>query len=110
MKTIHPITKRAIRFLSERNVLADMGVSQSTYVLMLMDYIANKGEDALQALAGFYVWSIDHHEDDEDKRSRLIRSTFAHDLGEQKDKWMSPRSASYLKFWQQEMVNLNVVS
>jgi isocitrate dehydrogenase len=101
-KKLKPETEKALNFLSARNPLTEYW-SQVTYVTRLMTYINNKGENALQALAGFYVWCLDNLEGE--KISDAIASTFAHDLGQQEEKLMLPRSSSYLKFWKQELKN-----
>ena len=100
MKTtvqINEETKKALNFLAKRNILNDY-CDQITYFSILTDYIDNKGEKYLQALAGYYLWVI-NNENNCDKQTRLLTSTFAHDLGQQKDEWMEPRSGNYLNFW-----------
>lgn len=84
-----PSNEFVFEFLAKRNPLP---VDQSQYVCMLMDFEELKGIDAMYGLAGFYLFAIKHYKGEE--KSRAIESTFAHDLGGRKDKFMEPRSSS----------------
>lgn len=95
-------TKIALQFLSKRSEVMSEYWSHVEYYDKLQSYILNKGEEALQALAGFYLYAIDKIEDAE-KRSRMLTSTFAHDLGQQTDEWMLPRSSGYLDYFKEEI-------
>lgn len=90
------LTEEAFLFLAPKNPLGHYW-SDLQYTAMLTSYKKNKGNKALRALAGFYVWVEKNVE--LEKQGSLLASTFAHDLGQQDDKWMHPRSSSYLKFW-----------
>lgn len=90
-------TQAAFDFLCSRNPL---DIEQSTYVFLLMDFIAIQGEAALQGLAGFYIWTIENIEGED--QEGLIASTFAHDLGGMREKFMLPRSDDYKQFWEDE--------
>lgn len=95
-------TRRAFDFLSTRNPLNDLDVDQARYVCWLMDYVKVQGEEALQALAGSYLWAVDNLGHAPKKQDRFIRSTFAHDLGGMNERFMLPRSSEYLEVWQKE--------
>ena len=97
-------TKIALAFLSKRNVLSDYW-GQNQYVASLNQFAILKGQEALQALAGFYLYCVDTFSDDEKKQSQMISSTFAHDLGQMNDEWMLPRSSNYLKYWKKEFAD-----
>lgn len=91
-------TGMAMRFLSHRNPL---DVTQVQYVIMLQEFAVEKGEAALRALAGFYLWIIANKKDEE--QTRAIVSTFSHDLGGRFQKHMDPRSSGYEEFWNNEL-------
>jgi len=99
-------TKYAIRFLSRRQPeFGPYCFEKCPTVLwykILDDFILAKGEEALQALAGFYIYAIDHIKE-ENKVTNAIAETFSHDLGGMNDEWCLPRSNSYLEFWKKEM-------
>lgn len=99
MKTITEKTKaqKAIDYLSSRNVLNEYW-DNDQYYFALQEYYEVRGDEAIMALAGFYYWCI-HNIEDADKQERMLTSTFAHDLGQMYDDLMSPRSSSYLKYW-----------
>lgn len=88
----------AFGFLAKRNPFDD--IPQYRYATMLMDLQDNKGDAAIENLAGFYIYAIDRKEGDE--ASKAIETTFAHDLGGAKDKWCEPRSSGYGQFWKEE--------
>ncbi len=96
-------TEIALSFLCKRKPSAGRfdEMSQTEYALMVMDFLEAKGEEALQALAGFYCYMIDNKKGDECTNG--IVETFNHDLGERNDKWSLPRSSTYLKFWKEEV-------
>ncbi len=94
-------TDKALDFLAERNVLSKY-MGQATYVMHLIAFIDNKGEEALQALAGFYIYCIDHITD-ETKQSSALITTFAHDLLGSNIPTMLPRSSEYKEFWDKEL-------
>ena len=64
-------TKIALAFLSKRNVLSDYW-GQNQYVASLNQFAILKGQEALQALAGFYLYCVDTFSDDEKKQSQMI--------------------------------------
>jgi hypothetical protein len=80
---------------------SDSVMPQVNYVLVLMEFLDNKGEKALQGLAGFYCWMLNHKKAAEFDAG--IIETFNHDLGERHDEWSLPRSSSYDKIWEEEM-------
>jgi hypothetical protein len=89
--TTETTTEKAFDFLCKRNPL---DVNQITYVLLLMEFQDYKGDEAIEALAGFYLYAI------ENKLPRHeIAGTFAHDLSGRKDEWCEPRSSDYRQFW-----------
>lgn len=92
-------TEEAFFFLAPKNPLLAYW-PDSKYIEQLTSYKKNKGAEALQSLAGFYVWTVGNLPKEEQERA--LTSTFAHDLGQQNDKWMHPRSSSYLKFWKEQ--------
>ncbi len=91
MKTTTLKAEQAFEFLCKRNQL---DVEQITWVLLLMEFQEHKGDDAIVALAGFYLYAIEnkipHHK---------IVGTFAHDLSGRKDQWCEPRSSDYGQFF-----------
>jgi hypothetical protein len=103
-KTLKKETDKALFFLAGRNPFRDK-MEQSQYAMMLMEYIDHKGEDALQALAGFYIWCIANKKGKEFEYA--VRGTFAHDLGEMSETTMLPRSTDYKQFWDEEMLKIN---
>lgn len=92
-------TELAMNFLCKRNPFDDM--PQYDYIFLLMDFQDNKGDEALQALAGFYCYAIDNIGGM--KGSEAIETTFAHDLGGAKDKFLMPKSSDYKQFWEKEL-------
>lgn len=96
MKLTSP--EAALHFLAARNPFDN--VHQSQYAAMLMNLQDKKGDEAIEALAGFYVYAIDKIGGSEG--SHAIETTFAHDLAEANDEFSLPRSSSYTKFWQEE--------
>lgn len=95
MKTNHA----AFDFLSERmpEAFKRNEVTQYQYLRLLMDFEDFKGVEALEKLAGFYVYATDNMKPDE--ATKAINQVFSHDLYGAKDEWMLPRSDNYLKFW-----------
>lgn len=99
MNTISKTTDRAFTFLSERMPL-DFNLERIDWVVLLMDFQEKKGDEALEALAGAYVWAIDNLTGG--KQSSTIKNFFAHDLNGRNDEHCLPRSSSYGKFWIEE--------
>lgn len=91
-------TEIAMSFLCKRNPL---DIPQSDYVFLLMDFQEKHGDHALEALAGFYIYSIEHIGGQ--KGSQAIDTTFAHDLGSLNQKHVLPRSSGYKQFWDEEI-------
>lgn len=91
-------TEAALSFLAKRNVLSDY-LHQNQYVFALREFRKKKGDEALQALAGFYLWVINHYRDNETEQTQALVSTFSHDLRGRNNEHMLPRSDNYLKFW-----------
>lgn len=83
--------EHAFDYLAKRNPFDN--ISQSEYIFQLMEYQDKKGDDAIIALAGFYLFVIT--ELTIEKRTHAILSTFSHDLNGRNDKYMLPRSSSY---------------
>jgi hypothetical protein len=92
-------TQKALHFLTGFNPLEKLDVPKQEYTKMLIEFMELKGEEALQALAGFYLYALDNIKD----YNKAIVSTFAHDLGGRNDEWMLPRSDNYLKYWEEEL-------
>lgn len=97
----------ALDFLCSRNIFSD-SLTQMDWVCLLMDFQQKKGDDALKALAGFYLWvikntGVDCRIQTEEEQTRALKSTFAHDLNGRNDEGMLPRSDNYLKFWNEEV-------
>lgn len=97
-------TEMAFSFLSRR-LPSDLGISQSNYTYLLMDFQDKKGDEALEALAGAYVYIIDNMAGE--KQSSAILEIFRHDLGERNDEFSLPRSSSYRQFWLAECEKRN---
>lgn len=93
------LTELALSFLSARNPFDE--VPHSTYVFCIMDLQDNKGNEAVEALAGFYLYAIRNIGGE--KGSHAIATTFAHDLSGSNDKWCQPRSFPYRHVWIDEM-------
>lgn len=91
----------AIRFLSRRNPFDH--IDQIAYAYMLMEFQDKKGDEAIEALAGAYIWAIDHYTGG--KQSEMILEVFGHDLGERNNEWTLPRSSSYKQFWDKEFLS-----
>jgi len=83
--------EHALNFLAKRNPFDNL--RQSQYVALLMEYQEKKGDDAIIALAGFYVFAVTKLPPE--KRREAILTTFSHDLNGRDDKWMLPRSTNY---------------
>lgn len=88
--------KNAFAFLCQRNPI---DLDHSRYVSLLMDFQDAKGDEAIEGLAGFYLYAIRNMGE---KSSRAIESTFNHDLSERNDKFCLPRSNGYVQIWRQE--------
>jgi len=86
----------ALEFLAQRN---PFDVSQAEWVIMLMDFTDIHGEDALIALAGFYIYAI---KEMGEKSTHAIKSTFMHDVMGRKDRFMCPRSSAYGEIFRTE--------
>lgn len=70
------------------------------YILLLMEFEDIHGPEAIEGLAGAYIYAIDNKEGEE--ATRMINSVFAHDIGGRKSKMMLPRSSEYVKVWREE--------
>jgi len=91
-------TTEAFEFLKEKNVLAEY-MNKEKYVNMLVDFVHYQSGEALQKLAGFYLYAVANIYP-ATKQEFMIRSTFAHDLGQAKVGFMLPRSDNYLEYWE----------
>lgn len=88
-------TQDAFLLLSKANPL---DVDQGKYISLLLGFLNYKGEEALLKLAGFYIYMTGTEgRDDED--GSMLKSTFAHDLYGAEDRFMLPRSDSYINHW-----------
>lgn len=87
---------KAFDFLADRNVFDDL--HQSDWVFNLMNFQDHKGDEALCALAGFYLYVVEKIEG-EKEQTRALRSTFAHDLNGATDELLLPRSSNYLEYF-----------
>jgi hypothetical protein len=107
---LNPLTEMALTFLCKRRPAdgpySEERMPQHQYVTVLFEFLDKKGEEALQALAGFYCWMIDNKKGEE--RTRSITTTFCHDLSERDDKFCLPRSSGpgYLEYWQKEAAKI----
>lgn len=97
MKKSSESTKNAFAFLAARNPFDS--VDNMKYLTMLMDLQDAKGDEAIEGLAGFYIYAIDRKGA---KSTDAIHEVFAHDLGERNDAFSLPRSSDYVQFWQKE--------
>ncbi len=95
-----PRANKAFDFLATRNVFSD-NLEQSDWVFNLMNFQDHKGDEALCALAGFYLYVV-KNVDGEEKQTRALKSTFAHDLNGAADEMLLPRSSSYVEYFDQE--------
>lgn len=99
--------KAAFHFLCQR-MPSDYELTQSEYVNMLMDLLYCKGGEAIEALAGFYLFAIRNISQAEgangepSKCTKSIYQTFTHDLNGRKNKFELPRSSDYLDVWRIE--------
>lgn len=96
---LQPDTLQAWRLLCARKPFDEEDVTQTNYVMMLMDFLNAKGETAIKKLAGFYLYCINEIETPSAQRMAL-RSTFWHDLQGANDEFLLPRSDNYLEFWE----------
>lgn len=92
VKQLSKETEFALSFLCKRNAF---DIDHPQYVHILMEFLDVKGENALQALAGFYCYAIDNLKGE--KCTAAIKETFAHDLNGRNDKYELPRSDEYLE-------------
>ncbi len=92
--------EKAFTFLCKRNLL---DIDQSEYVSMLMEFQDEKGDYAIEALAGFYIWTINNVSGE--KQDQALLETFTHDLIGRNDKFCLPRSNAYKEFWDKELIN-----
>jgi hypothetical protein len=86
--------EKAFDFLCKRN---PFDIEQVNYVCLLMNYQKAMGDQAIVDLAGFYMFALEHYEGD--SVDHQIKSTFAHDFNDYKDKFMSPRSEGYGEYF-----------
>lgn len=93
------ITEMAITFLSKRNPFDD--VSPTEYSFLLMEFQENKGDEAIEGLAGFYIYAINHFRGE--KQHTAIKTTFAHDLNGRNEKSCEPKTSSYRQVWLNEV-------
>lgn len=70
---------------------------KAQWVDILMDFQEKKGDEAIEALAGAYIYAVDNLMGE--KQSNAIDEFFNHDLGERNDEFSLPRSSSYREFW-----------
>ena len=88
--------KKDIHFLADRTVYA-LGITREKAFFLVTRFLTEKGENALKALKGFYLYAVENNLEES-----AISSTLAHDLGGATDKWMLPRSDDYIKFYKSE--------
>lgn len=102
-----PETEMALSFLCKRRPsegpYSEENMPQYQWVDVLMDFLDKKGEKALQALAGFYLWIVTNKQGE--SGTRAIVTTFSHDLGGRNDEFQEPRSSGpgYLEVWLEEV-------
>lgn len=89
----------AFSFLCKR-MPSDWDCPHWKYVSMLMEFQDKKGDEAIEGLAGFYLFAIRNIKGDDG--SKAIHTTFAHDLNERNDAHSLPRSDSYAEVWREE--------
>lgn len=94
----------AMNFLCKRNPFDE--IEQRHYVFMLMDFEDKKGGEALEGLAGSYLFAIRNFKGD--KQHAAILETFTHDLGERHIPTSLPRSDGYKEIWRDEIKNWQV--
>lgn len=87
--------ENALSFLCGRNPFDH--IERIQWVSILFDFADIHGEDALAALAGFYLYAIKEIGGEEGHRA--IVSTFSHDVLGRKDAFMDPRSSDYAEFF-----------
>lgn len=88
----------AMNFLCKRNPL---DIEHSNYVFLLMDFMIKKGEDAIEGLAGAYLFAIRKYKGN--KQNDVILEVFNHDLGERNIPTSLPRSDGYKEIWRDEI-------
>lgn len=88
----------AFNFLCDR-MPTEYDLDRSQWVSVLLRYEDKKGRDAIEGLAGFYLYAIRNLGE---KQSNAIYSTFTHDLNGVDDKWCEPRSMGYIEVWREE--------
>lgn len=92
-------TSAAMLFLSKRDPLPKW--SKQQYLEALDEFLLHKGDKALCALAGFYLYIVGKFANP-DKEASALSEVFSHDLHKASDKFMLPRSSNYLKYWEEE--------
>ena len=93
-------TKKAFEFLCERWTVLILckEMTRQKFMFMLMDFMERHGEDAVIALAGFYMFVINSNKHTPDSKRSMLYSTFTHDLFDL-GQYMLPRSSDYAYFW-----------
>ncbi len=91
-------TSLALNFLCRRNPFDD--TPHNDFVFSLMNYQDKKGDEAVEALAGFYLYAIRNIGGQ--KGSEAIATTFAHDINGANDYLLEPKSISYRDIWTKE--------
>lgn len=91
----------AMKFLCKRNPFDE--IEHTHWVFMLLEFQEKKGDEALEALAGAYIWAIDNKKGDE--QHACIMEVFVHDIGERHDEFSLPRSSSYKPIWDKEFLS-----
>lgn len=92
----------AMNFLCKRKPY-EWDMPQSDYVFLLMDFEDKKGSEAIEGLAGFYLFAIRKYTGE--KQSLAILETFNHDIGERNDPVSLPRSTDFRNTWIEEFTN-----
>lgn len=77
--------KKCLKYVSTYYTPMNLGIT-------LMYFEQTHGKNAIQALYNYIRWSEENKEP-----SHIITQTIIHDLGGCQDKFMSPRSSSYLR-------------
>jgi len=93
-------TELALNFLCKR-MPYEMDMPHEQYVYLLMDFQDKKGDNAIEGLAGFYLFAIRNIGGE--KGNNAIHETFVHDLGGRNETSCLPKSDGYIQIWRDEV-------
>lgn len=90
-------TKETLDYLFTLRPVKDW--SEQEYYTKLMHFATCYGEKGVKGLAGFYAWAIENFRETPKASTRIIRSTYEHDLNNAGRPEFIPRSQSFADFY-----------